>query len=135
MRLFSFFKCVLDLAENAWYHWERFIGKLLELLLCSIKWLIFILVEIILWQVLRVEREKLVGLDQCILWAGHHLVVHFKFDWLDQSDSPNSFLAHAAWVFLIYLRRLIFDLLSAVSVRIVFFGRASFFLFGYIILF
>ena len=35
--LFSFFKCVLDLAEKAGYRGERFVSKLLELLLCSIK--------------------------------------------------------------------------------------------------
>lgn len=37
VRLFSFFKCVLDLAEKAGYRGERFVGKLLELLLCSIE--------------------------------------------------------------------------------------------------
>lgn len=35
--LFSFFKCVLDLAEKAGYRGERFVGKLFELLLCSIE--------------------------------------------------------------------------------------------------
>jgi hypothetical protein len=35
--LFSFFKCVLDLAEKARYCGERFVGKLLELLLCGIE--------------------------------------------------------------------------------------------------
>jgi len=35
--LFSFFKCVLNLAEKAGYGGERFVGKLLELLLCGIE--------------------------------------------------------------------------------------------------
>jgi hypothetical protein len=49
------------------------------------------------------------------------LVVHFEFDWLEQSDGANGLLAHTAGLFFIYLRGLNFDLLSAVGVCIIFF--------------
>jgi hypothetical protein len=121
LRFLIFLKGAFNLTEKAWNRWKGFWSKLLKVLFSALIFFRAIIIKVILRKVLRIMREELICLCQCVLSALNHRCIKLDPVLIHTCNLLEGFFADLAHFFLLNVPLILCTNLGQIHILSLFF--------------